>query len=400
MVSTQWILKPKFCRECTLQKHEPFGNCNRTALANLNSYTYPCLMVWVDKKAGNVGAQSSSNSTSAIQRRWTQGLSLWRLVCSCGWCLEIWGCPWVPSGEPELSFTLYEGGRAVVRKYMSPFPTWGPLFGPFLSFDQNNQTWRFLRDGVTIKWERYGQSPECTNKPYGPCPGPHFSALRPSAPAPAVLQQGWSPGPRSRALRGRGSCWARPTLTPRAWPWPVPVPREVCSAWGALAALLLARRWDRPGLPGPVQPPPGERPWLWVPGPGGAPVPCSSLAGALGNVQSGSRSSSCIPDPEMSRGDASFHLLMLGGWDTRALPPVPPVLGRPAAETAPPQALGKHSPNSHQDLQCPEDFLQLSFRLADPRCASDSIGKWLGKQIWEIIQHISPQNLCPCLWSI
>ena len=102
MVSTPWILKPKFCRQCTLQKHEHFGNYNRIAPANLSSYTYPCLTVWVDKKAGNVGAQSGSNSISVVQRMWTQGLSLWRLVWSHGWCLEIWGCPRVSSGEPEL----------------------------------------------------------------------------------------------------------------------------------------------------------------------------------------------------------------------------------------------------------------------------------------------------------
>uniref|UniRef100_A0A8C0HRI8 Ectonucleotide pyrophosphatase/phosphodiesterase 3 n=1 Tax=Buteo japonicus TaxID=224669 RepID=A0A8C0HRI8_9AVES len=52
---------------------------------------------------------------------------------------------------------------------------------------------------------------------------------------------------------------------------------------------------------------------------------------------------------------------MPGGWDTRALPPVPPVLGRPAAETAPPQALREHGPNSHWDLQCPEDFYSFRF---------------------------------------
>lgn len=166
-----------------------------------------------------------------------------------------------------------------------------------------------------IKWERYSQSPECTNNPYGPCPapwgcphpahspGPHFSSWGPSAPAPAVLQQGWSaalpcaamgptkPGPPTSQQPGLGL-----SLSPG---------RCQCLRWGCPgappAAPLLTRvmGWALAARPCPATP--GEPPWLWVPGPEGAPVPRSSLAGTLGNVQSGSCSFSCIPDPEMSR---------------------------------------------------------------------------------------------------
>ena len=132
MVSTQRILKPKFCRQCTLQKNEPFGNYNRIAPANLSSSTCPCLTVWADKIAGNVGAQRGLNSISAAQRMRTQGLS-W-LVQSGGWCLEaevVLGCPWENQSSP---FCLHEGARAVVRTCMSPCPTRGPSFRPFSFF--------------------------------------------------------------------------------------------------------------------------------------------------------------------------------------------------------------------------------------------------------------------------
>ena len=182
----------------------------------------------------------------------------------------------------------------------------------------------------------------------GPC-----AAMGPTEPGPPTGQQlglGLSLSPGKCPVPGVGLPWCPPGCPTPGWG----------GGMGPGCQALLSH--------------PREPPWLWVPGPEGAPVPRSSLAGTLGNIQSGSCSSSCIPDPEVSRGDASFPLLMLGGWDDRALPPVPLVLGRPAAETVLPQALGEHGPNTHQDLQHPEDFLQLSFRLAD-RCASDQTGK-------------------------
>lgn len=96
MISIQCILKPQFCRQCTLQKHELFGNYNKMHPQIWVVIPVLVITVWVDKKAGNVGAQSGSSSISAVQRMQTQGSS-W-LVWSCGWCLEIWGCLMVSSG--------------------------------------------------------------------------------------------------------------------------------------------------------------------------------------------------------------------------------------------------------------------------------------------------------------
>lgn len=60
-----------------------------------------------------------------------------------------------------------------------------------------------------------------------PGPQPHFSP-RPSAPAPARLQQAWSPAPHSTALLG-----------PLAGPYPGPTSTHLCSQGDA-------RSWDWP----------------------------------------------------------------------------------------------------------------------------------------------------------
>lgn len=70
---------------------------------------------------------------------------------------------------------------------------------PFLSFDLNDETRRFLRVVVTNKWEERGRSPKCTNKP---CPVPqgcpHLS------PPPQWRRSLAAAQLPSRALHGHG----------------------------------------------------------------------------------------------------------------------------------------------------------------------------------------------------